>query len=155
VAEIALGDDTAAKTAVDRLLANFNDNPLIARAVWDTGQYYRDLKKYEMANKLYQHVVKTSPDADHACEPLQAHICSIPGLSFLPSVSIRCRNAFAISPLSSLHPTADVPGVYLLSHRQSHLKSVVDSLKAADSSLRDRSVLLVQIDSATYTPSFD
>ena len=42
-AEIALGDDTDAKTAVDRLLANFNDNPLIARAVWDTGQYYRDL----------------------------------------------------------------------------------------------------------------
>ncbi|MCX5637993.1 MAG: tetratricopeptide repeat protein, partial [Planctomycetota bacterium] len=63
---LALGDDTAANTAVDRLLTNFNDNPLIARAVWDTGQYYRELKKYEMANKLYQHVVKTSPESEHA-----------------------------------------------------------------------------------------
>jgi tetratricopeptide (TPR) repeat protein len=35
-------------------------------AIWDTGQYYRDLKKYEMANKLYQHVVKTSPESEHA-----------------------------------------------------------------------------------------
>jgi tetratricopeptide (TPR) repeat protein len=63
---LALGDDTSANTAVDRLLTNFNDNPLIARAVWDTGQFYRELKKYEMANKLYQHVVKTSPESEHA-----------------------------------------------------------------------------------------
>jgi len=63
---LALGDDTSANTAVDRLLANFTANPLIARAVWDTGQYYRELKKYEMANKLYQHVVKTSPESEQA-----------------------------------------------------------------------------------------
>jgi outer membrane protein assembly factor BamD len=63
---LAQGETKAAETAVEKLLANFNDNPLIARAVWDTGQYYRDLKKYEMANKLYQHVVKTSPEAEHA-----------------------------------------------------------------------------------------
>jgi tetratricopeptide (TPR) repeat protein len=63
---LALGDDADAQAAVDKLLTNFNDNPLIARAVWDTGQYYRELKKYEMANKLYQHVVKTSPESEHA-----------------------------------------------------------------------------------------
>jgi len=63
---LAQGETKAAETAVDRLLTNFNDNPLIARAVWDTGQFYRDLKKYEMANKLYQHVVKTSPESEHA-----------------------------------------------------------------------------------------
>jgi tetratricopeptide (TPR) repeat protein len=63
---LALGDDTAANTAVDRLLTNFNDNPLTARAIWDMGQYYRDLKKYEMANKLYQHVVKTWTESEHA-----------------------------------------------------------------------------------------
>jgi len=63
---LALADDPNAEAAVEKLLANFNDNPLIARAVWDTGQYYRDLKKYEMANKLYQHVVQTWPKAEHA-----------------------------------------------------------------------------------------
>jgi len=48
------------------LLTNFNDNPLIARAIWDTGQYYRDLKKYEKANQLYKHVVENWPKAEHA-----------------------------------------------------------------------------------------
>jgi tetratricopeptide (TPR) repeat protein len=63
---VAQGDDTAAEAAVDKLLTNFNDNPLIARAVWDTGQYYRDLKKYEKANRLYKHVVEHWPKAEHA-----------------------------------------------------------------------------------------
>jgi len=63
---LALGDDADAQAAVDKLLTNFNDNPLTARAVWDTGQYYRDLKKYEKANRLYQHVVNNWPKAEHA-----------------------------------------------------------------------------------------
>jgi len=63
---LAQGDDTAAEAAVDKLLINFKDNPLIARAVWDTGQYYRDLKKYENANQLYKHVVTNWPKAEHA-----------------------------------------------------------------------------------------
>ncbi len=60
------GDDPNAQAAVNRLLADFTDNPLIARAVWDTGQYCRDLKKYEKANELYQHVLDTWPDSEHA-----------------------------------------------------------------------------------------
>jgi tetratricopeptide (TPR) repeat protein len=63
---LALGETKVAETAVDRLLTNFNDNPLIARAIWDTGQYYRELKKYEKANLLYKHVVETWPETEHA-----------------------------------------------------------------------------------------
>ncbi|MBW8039093.1 MAG: tetratricopeptide repeat protein [Planctomycetes bacterium] len=63
---LALGDDPNAEAAVDKLLANFTDNPLIARTVWDTGQHYRNLKKYEMANQLYQHIVRKWPDSEHA-----------------------------------------------------------------------------------------
>jgi len=63
---LAQGDGTAAEVAVDTLLTNFNENPLTARAIWDTGQYYRDLKKYEEANRLYKHVVETWPKAEHA-----------------------------------------------------------------------------------------
>jgi len=63
---LAQDNDASADAAVEKLLTNFNDNPLIARVVWDTGQYYRELKKYEMANKLYQHIVKTWPKAEHA-----------------------------------------------------------------------------------------
>ena len=63
---LAQGDNTTAETAVEELLTNFNDNPLIARAIWDTGQYYRDLKKYEKANQLYKYVVENWPKAEHA-----------------------------------------------------------------------------------------
>ena len=63
---LALGDDSSAEAAVEKLLTNFKDNPLIARAIWDTGQYYRDLKKYEKANQLYKHVVENWPKAEHA-----------------------------------------------------------------------------------------
>ena len=63
---LALGDDPSAEAAADKLLANFNDNPLTARAVWDTGQLYRDLKKYQMANRLYLHVTNHWPGTEHA-----------------------------------------------------------------------------------------
>jgi tetratricopeptide (TPR) repeat protein len=63
---LALGDDANAEAAVEKLLGNFTGNPLIARAVWDTGQYYRELKKYEKANRLYQNVVTNWPNAEHA-----------------------------------------------------------------------------------------
>jgi tetratricopeptide (TPR) repeat protein len=60
------GDDVGADAAVEKLFTNFNDNPLIAGAVWDTGQYYRDLKKYDQANRLYKHVVENWPKDEHA-----------------------------------------------------------------------------------------
>jgi len=63
---LALADETNAEAAVDKLLTDFNDSPLIARAVWDTGQLYRGLKKYDKANRLYQHVVKNWPVPEHA-----------------------------------------------------------------------------------------
>jgi len=63
---LALGDDPNAEAAVEKLLGNFTGNPLIARAVWDTGQHYRDLKKYPQATRLYKHVVANYPDSEHA-----------------------------------------------------------------------------------------
>jgi len=63
---IALGDDPNAEAAVEGLLTDFSDNPLIARAVWDTGQEYRELKKYAQASRLYKHVVANYPDSEHA-----------------------------------------------------------------------------------------
>ncbi|MBW8039064.1 MAG: tetratricopeptide repeat protein [Planctomycetes bacterium] len=63
---LALGDDPNAQAAADKLLADFNDSPLIARAVWDTAQLYRSLKKYDKANRLYQHVVENWPKPEHA-----------------------------------------------------------------------------------------
>lgn len=63
---LALGDDANAEAAVEGLLSGFSDNPLIARAVWDTGQHYRELKQYAQANRLYKHIVTNYPDSEHA-----------------------------------------------------------------------------------------
>jgi len=63
---LSLGDDAAAEAAVEKLLANFTDNPLTVRAVWDTARVYRDLKKYEKASQLYQYVIDNYPQAEHA-----------------------------------------------------------------------------------------
>jgi tetratricopeptide (TPR) repeat protein len=63
---ISLADETKAEAATDKLLTDFNDSPLIARAVWDTGQLYRSLKKYDKANRLYRHVVENWPEPEHA-----------------------------------------------------------------------------------------
>ena len=62
---IALGDEAAAEAAVNKLLTNFNDNPLIARAVWDTGQYYRESKKYEKANEFDRYVIDHWPKSEY------------------------------------------------------------------------------------------
>ena len=65
---LALGDETNAEAAADKLIADFNDNPLIARAAWDTANVYRDLKKYEMANELYQYSADKPPENYHALQ---------------------------------------------------------------------------------------
>ena len=54
-----LGEMEAAEAAVGKLLANFSDNSLIARVVWDTARYYRGLNKYEKALQLHRY------NADH------------------------------------------------------------------------------------------
>ena len=62
----ALGDDAAAEAAVDKLLANFSDNPLIARVVWEVGRYYHGLKKYDKASRLYQYVIDNQSKNEYA-----------------------------------------------------------------------------------------
>ena len=62
----ALGDDAAAEAAVDKLLANFSDNPLIARVVWEVGRYYHELEKYDKASQLYQYVIDNWSKTEHA-----------------------------------------------------------------------------------------
>ncbi len=56
----------AAEAAVDKLLVDFSDSPLIARAVHDVAQHYRQSGKYEKANELYRHVIDNWPHSEHA-----------------------------------------------------------------------------------------
>ena len=59
-------DDPNTEAAVEKLLTNFNDNPLIARAVWDTGRFYRKSKKYDKAIQIHQYNVEHFPADIHA-----------------------------------------------------------------------------------------
>jgi tetratricopeptide (TPR) repeat protein len=63
---LALENDDAAEAAVDKLLANFADNLLIAQAVHDIAYQHRFLRKYEKANQLDQHVIDNWPESDYA-----------------------------------------------------------------------------------------
>jgi len=63
---LALGRDGVAQVAVDKLLANFTDNPLIAQAVHDIAYQHRLSRKNEKANQLDQHVIDNWPESDYA-----------------------------------------------------------------------------------------
>jgi tetratricopeptide (TPR) repeat protein len=58
---LAEGNDVAAEAAVDRLLTNFNNNPLIAKAIHETAYEYRKLGNYDRANELDQYVIDHWP----------------------------------------------------------------------------------------------
>ncbi|MBN2271319.1 MAG: tetratricopeptide repeat protein [Sedimentisphaerales bacterium] len=63
---LTLKDDAGAGAAIGGLVGNFSKNPGAARAVWEIGQYCRELKKYSQANVLYKHVVANWPDSEDA-----------------------------------------------------------------------------------------
>jgi tetratricopeptide (TPR) repeat protein len=58
---LAAGDDPNAENAVEKLLADFSENPLIARAIHDTAYEYRKLEKYDRADELDQFVIDKWP----------------------------------------------------------------------------------------------
>jgi len=60
------GNAPNAEAAFNKLLADFSDSPLIARAVHDVAQHYCFSRKYEKANQLYQYVIDNWPKAEHA-----------------------------------------------------------------------------------------
>lgn len=58
--------DAAAEAAVDKLLADFAGNPLIARAIHDVAQHYSLSGRYEKANEHYQYVIDHWPQTEYA-----------------------------------------------------------------------------------------
>jgi TolA-binding protein len=57
LAGISLGSLEDANTAVGKLIANFAQNPELAIAVFTVADEYREIRKYDKANPLYQYVV--------------------------------------------------------------------------------------------------
>ena len=57
-----------AETAYEQLLIDFADNPLIAKAIDHVADDYRGAGDFEKARELYQHILNTFPDADHAID---------------------------------------------------------------------------------------
>ena len=63
---LALKDDPNAEPAVEKLLADFSDNPFISRAIHDTAYEYRKLEKYDKADQLDQFVINNWPGDEQA-----------------------------------------------------------------------------------------
>jgi tetratricopeptide (TPR) repeat protein len=66
ILSIKLGDDAAARDAVEKLLTDFSEHNNIAKAVNKVADHYRSSKKYEEARRLYQYVVDSWPQAEYA-----------------------------------------------------------------------------------------
>ncbi len=59
-------DDTKAKTAIDKLAADFSGNPDAAAALYYIAEKYVKRTKYEMANSLYQRIIEQYPNSQYA-----------------------------------------------------------------------------------------
>jgi tetratricopeptide (TPR) repeat protein len=63
---ILLGDEPNSEAAINKLLSDFGSYPNIATVVDHLADDLRELKRYEQARRLYQHVVDNYPQADYA-----------------------------------------------------------------------------------------
>lgn len=63
---IESGRTTEAEAAYQELLARYSNHDGIAKVVDHVGDKYRQSEEYDKARKLYQYVVATWPDAEHA-----------------------------------------------------------------------------------------
>jgi len=59
---LALGDNSSAEAAVEKLMADFSWSENIARAIHDTAWEYRKLANYSRANELDQYVIDRWPE---------------------------------------------------------------------------------------------
>ncbi len=58
---IDAGKDTEAQSAVDGLIADFNDYPLLQSTLYNIAQGYERAKKYELAKGIYQKIILHYP----------------------------------------------------------------------------------------------
>jgi tetratricopeptide (TPR) repeat protein len=63
---VALGDDTAAQAAIDKLVADYHGHKHVPIAVGQIADRYREIKKYDKANRLYQKIIDTWPGSEQA-----------------------------------------------------------------------------------------
>jgi TolA-binding protein len=66
VSTIALGNTNSAQVETQNLINNYNNDPNIAQAVFEIADAYYWFKKNDDARLLYQKVIDTWPNAEHA-----------------------------------------------------------------------------------------
>jgi tetratricopeptide (TPR) repeat protein len=66
MASISLEEDTAADTAIDELLADFNDHQYLQKAFFNIVAYSHWVGKYQRTKDLCQYVLTNWPDGDFA-----------------------------------------------------------------------------------------
>ena len=66
LASIALGDDTEAETATEKLLSRFSQDKHLPKEVSIIAETYRGLKEYEEARELHQYVLDNHPGFEEA-----------------------------------------------------------------------------------------
>ncbi len=63
---IESGNDTAAQTALDGLIADFPDAPDLPAVLYDIAKAYEESRKYEQAKNICQQIIHQCPDSPYA-----------------------------------------------------------------------------------------
>ncbi len=58
---IVNGNDTAAQTAIDELVAKISEEEFVAGALYDIAEHYQRLEKHARAKQVYQYVIDNRP----------------------------------------------------------------------------------------------
>jgi len=66
VADILLGNDSAAKAGIDGLTADFADHPELPSEVYKIEAQYWHMKRYEDVKRLCEYIAENHPDSDFA-----------------------------------------------------------------------------------------
>lgn len=66
VSYVNAGDDAAAQTAVDKLIADFNEHSDLPEVLYDIAERYEWLKKYKQAQSIHQQNIQRYPKSAYA-----------------------------------------------------------------------------------------
>ena len=105
---IESGNETAAHAAIDRLIADFNDNPALPKALYGIAGKYERSRRYEEANNIYQ-IIVTDYAGNAFALKAQLDIPNLNILSLIQSGNDTAAEAALDKLIADFNETPDLP----------------------------------------------
>ncbi len=102
--------DTEAQSAVDGLITDFNDYPLLQPTLYNIAQGYERAKKYELAKGIYQKIVQHYPTNTYA-DKSKLNIDKIDGILLIQEKDTAQADLSVNKLISDYNNNADLPAM--------------------------------------------